>query len=136
MAAFETWNRDRLAGGLAALEGMGKAVRKSSRPSLANAGYVGAYADALWYGPMAVTERNGKLRIDFRQSPNMAGTLSHWQYDTFRADWDDASLEPAYVTFGLDADGKVERVTMKAASPLADFSYDYWDLLFQPVPAK
>jgi hypothetical protein len=26
--------------------------------------------------------------------------------------------------------GKVERVTMKAVSPLADFSYDYQDLLF------
>jgi hypothetical protein len=38
------------------------------------------------------------------------------------------------VTFGLDADGKVERVTMKAVSPLADFSYDYQDLLFMPVP--
>ncbi|MBO9718228.1 MAG: serine hydrolase [Pseudoxanthomonas sp.] len=135
VGAFETWNRNRLADGLAALEGMGKAVRKKSRPALANAGYVGEYADA-WYGPIAVSERGGKLRIDFRQSPNMAGTLSHWQYDTFRADWDDASLEPAYVTFGLDADGKVERITMKAVSPLADFSYDYQDLLFRPIPAK
>jgi CubicO group peptidase (beta-lactamase class C family) len=135
VTAFGTWNQDRLAEGLAALESMGKAVRKASRPSLPNAGYVGDYTDA-WYGPMAVSERNGKLRIDFRQSPNMAGTLSHWQYDTFRADWDDASIEPAYVTFGLDADGKVERITMKAVSPLADFSYDYQDLLFQPKPAK
>lgn len=39
------------------------------------------------------------------------------------------------MTFGLDADGKVERVTMKAVSPLADFSFDYQDLLFAPVKA-
>jgi hypothetical protein len=62
----------------------------------------------------------------------MAGTLSHWQYDTFRADWDDSSIEPAYVTFALDAEGKVARITMKPVSPLADFSYDYQDLLFTP----
>jgi hypothetical protein len=37
------------------------------------------------------------------------------------------------VTFSLDADGKVDRVTMKPVSPIADFSYDYQDLLFTPV---
>jgi hypothetical protein len=37
------------------------------------------------------------------------------------------------VPFGLDAEGRVERVTMKPASPIADFSYDYRDLLFTPV---
>ena len=47
--------------------------------------------------------------------------------------FDDKTIEPAYVSFGLDADGKVERVTMKPASPIADFSYDYQDLLFTPV---
>ena len=43
------------------------------------------------------------------------------------------TIEPAYVNFGLDADGKVERITMKPVSPLADFSYDYKDLLFTPL---
>jgi len=38
------------------------------------------------------------------------------------------------MTFALDAEGKVAHITMKAASPLADFSYDYQDLDF--VPAK
>ena len=132
VGAFTEWNAARLAGGLAALEGVGKATRKASRPSLPASGYAGEYADA-WYGPIAIAEQGGRLRIDFRQTPNMAGTLRHWQYDTFRADWDDASIEPAYVSFALDAEGKVARITMKAVSPTADFSYDYHDLLFEPV---
>lgn len=37
------------------------------------------------------------------------------------------------MTFALDADGRVARITMKAVSPLADFSYDYPDLLFEPA---
>jgi CubicO group peptidase (beta-lactamase class C family) len=132
VGAFSTWNRERLAGGLKALEGAkGDARNTSSRPSLKPAGYAGAYKDA-WYGPIAVTERGGTLRVDFRQTPDMAGTLSHWQYDTFRVDWDDASIEPAYMTFALDAEGRVARITMKAVSPLADFSYDYQDLDFVP----
>lgn len=131
VAAFDTWYRQRLDGGLAALQATGKDVRKASRPSLAASGYAGRYADA-WYGPIEITERTGKLRIDFKKTPNMAGTLSHWQYDTFRTEWDDSSIEPAYVTFALDAEGKVARMTMKPVSPLADFSYDYQDLLFTP----
>ena len=45
-------------------------------------------------------------------------------------------IEPAYVTFSLDADGKVDRVTMKPVSPAADFSFDYQDLLFTPVQSS
>lgn len=131
VGAFSTWNQARLAGGLEALQGMKGTTRNAaSRPSLKLAGYAGDYRDA-WYGPIAIAEHAGKLRVDFRQTPNMAGTLSHWQYDTFRVDWDDASVEPAYMTFSLDAEGRARRITMKAASPLADFSYDYHDLLFE-----
>lgn len=61
-----------------------------------------------------------------------AGDLEHFQYDTFVARWDDRTIEPAYVTFALDAKGGIERITMKPYSPLADFSYDYQDLLFTP----
>ncbi len=132
VAAFDDWYQQRLEGGLAALKAGGQDARKPSRPSLPAAGYAGRYADA-WYGPITVAEQAGKLRMDFLQTPNMAGELTHWQYDTFRVDWDDRSIEPAYATFALDAEGKVARMTMKAVSPLADFSYDYQDLLFLPA---
>jgi hypothetical protein len=97
--------------------------------------YAGTYADP-WYGNIEVGARKGALTIDFKPTPRMAGTLEHWQYDTFVTRLDDKTIEPAYVTFSLDADGKVERITMKPVSPLADFSYDYQDLLFTPVPKK
>ena len=103
-------------------------------PSLALSHYVGTYRDP-WYGDIEIAEKNGALSIDFKSTPRMSGPLEHWQYDTFRTRLTDASIEPAYVSFGLDADGKVERVTMKPVSPLADFSYDYQDLLFVPVAA-
>jgi hypothetical protein len=63
----------------------------------------------------------------------MNGSLQHWQYDTFKTNFVDKQIEPAFVTFGVDADGKVDRVKMKAVSPIADFSYDYQDLAFEPV---
>ena len=39
------------------------------------------------------------------------------------------------MTFQLDAQGRVDRISMRAVSPLADFSFDYQDLLFTPVAA-
>ncbi len=102
-------------------------------PSLPLGRYAGTYADH-WYGDVLVTAGAEGLRIDFRSTPRMSGRLEHRRYDTFVTRFEDPALEPAYVTFSLDADGRIARVTMKPASPVADFSWDYQDLLFTPKP--
>jgi CubicO group peptidase (beta-lactamase class C family) len=100
-------------------------------PSLPLVRYAGVYTDP-WYGNIEVAVKGKGLTIDFKSTPRMGGTLEHWQYDSFITRFDDKTIEPAYVTFALDADGHVARVTMKPVSPLADFSYDYQDLDFKP----
>ena len=104
-------------------------------PSLSLAGYAGIYVDP-WYGNIEIGNANNKLTIDFKSTPRMSGTLDHWQYDTFITRFTDKAIEPAYVTFSVDAEGKIDRITMKAVSPLADFSWDYQDLLFRPTTTK
>ena len=76
------------------------------------------------------------MSCDFNSAPGMAGILDHWQYNTLRHPFRRQDNEPAYVTFNLDADGKIDRITMKPVSPLADFSFDYHDLLFRPVKTE
>ncbi len=76
------------------------------------------------------------MSCDFNSAPGMGGTLDHWQYDTFITRFDDKTIEPAYGTFNFDAEGKVDRISMKPASPLADFSFDYQDLLFHSVKTE
>jgi hypothetical protein len=131
VADFATFRAAKVARAQAALAGI-KQEKKASKPSLPLPSYAGRFADP-WYGPMEIRQQGGQLRIDFKQTPNMAGNLEHWQYDTFVARWDDKSIEPAYVSFALDPEGGIERITMKPFSPLADFSYDYQDLLFTPA---
>jgi hypothetical protein len=106
--------------------------RPQSQPSLPLAVYAGRFSDP-WYGPIEIREVGGKLAIDFLQTPGMAGPLEHWAWDTFVARWPNPLTEPAFVTFALDAAGKPARITMKAVSPVADFSFDYHDLDFTPV---
>jgi CubicO group peptidase (beta-lactamase class C family) len=101
-------------------------------PSLPLDRYVGEYNDP-WYGTIKVSRGADGLTIDFPHSSGMEGPLTHYQYDTFKTHPSLKWVEPAYVTFFIGADGKVNQVTMKPVSPAADFSWDFQDLSFTPV---
>ena len=101
-------------------------------PSLSLDRYVGDYTDP-WYGTIKVRQSGKGLNIEFPHSTGMEGPLTHYQYDTFKTNPTLNWVEPAYVSFSIDANGKVDRVTMKPVSPAADFSWDYQDLLFTPA---
>ena len=108
----------------------------ASRPSLPLAKYAGTYRDA-WYGDVAITEEGGRLVMRFSKTPQLTGDLEHWQHDTFVVRWRDRELRAdAYVTFALNPDGTIEQAKMVAASPAVDFSYDFQDLLLEPVRAR
>jgi hypothetical protein len=105
-----------------------------SKPSLPLEKYAGVYQDA-WYGPITIKFENGGLVISFDHTPTMVGDLQHWQYNTFKAHWRDRKIEDAFITFSLNADGSIDSARMAAVSPLADFSFDYQDLLLKPSVA-
>jgi CubicO group peptidase (beta-lactamase class C family) len=101
-------------------------------PSLPLAAYAGRYSDP-WYGEVAVSERGGRLWIDFTRTPVFKGWLEPWGPDSFRTRWAKGAGEDAVVRFVVE-NGAVARIEMKALSPLADFSYDYHDLDLRRVP--
>lgn len=105
-----------------------------SKPSLPPSALVGTYADP-WYGKLAIAQEKGGLRVDFTSTPRMAGRLEHWQYDTWITRFDDPTLEPAYLSFAFDKDGKVHGIKLAPVSPVADFSWDYANLNFTPLKA-
>lgn len=116
--------------GLQALKAQPERMKPDDKSSLPVASYAGVYADP-WYGTTTITNRGGKLWMRFDKTPRMAGPLSHVAGDTFRVDWQDRTIEPAYVVFEAKG-GKVQKIAMRAVSPLADFSFDYQDLAFAP----
>lgn len=128
---WQDWYKERLAGGVEYLK-QAQAAPAKVGPSLDPARYAGRYRDP-WYGDIVVASTPKGLTIDFTSTPRMVGRLKQWQYDSFVTEYDDPAIEPAYVTFALDADGKVTGVTMKAVSKIADFSWDYHDLDLKPV---
>ena len=59
---------------------------KGTKPSLGLSKYAGVYEDPL-FGRITIVEDGGRLKVD--AGPPLKGKLEHWQYDRFRAVWDD-----------------------------------------------
>ncbi len=129
-AKYSAYKHERLAAASAMLSAKAPTPAHIG-PSLSPERYTGTYTDP-WYGKIVVSATDKRLSIDFLSTPRMSGPLEHWQYDSFITRFTDRTIEPAYVTFALDAEGQVTAVTMKPVSPLADFSFDYQDLAFAP----
>jgi CubicO group peptidase (beta-lactamase class C family) len=84
----------------------------NTRPSLALDQYAGTYSDSL-VGDVIVSLENGKLRL--RSSSTHAGTLEHWEYDTFRLRWDNAWEGTQFATFTIGRDGAPSRLDFGGA---------------------
>lgn len=104
---------DLRAEGLAAQKRVEQQRITNTRPSLPLEKYAGTYADSL-YGTRVVTFENGSLRL--RYSPTSAATLTHWQYDTFRARWDARWRGTQGATFTIGQDGLPARLEMGGAT--------------------
>jgi CubicO group peptidase (beta-lactamase class C family) len=136
IGAFRSVFEQRLARAKEAEKSQSAARNAESKPSLPPAKYAGRYNDA-WYGDVTIALEEGKLVLRFGRTPGLVGDLEHWQYDTFVARWRDRSLyADAFVTFALKPDGGIDQMKMVPVSPLTDFSFDFQDLLFTPVPGK
>jgi CubicO group peptidase (beta-lactamase class C family) len=81
---------------------------EGTTPSLALARYAGTYADTM-YGEATVRNEGSELVLQYG---TLVADLAHWQYDTFRATWRSRRVGKSYVTFTLDATGKVDEMRM------------------------
>jgi len=115
-ASPRDWSADLLKT-VKAFEEQGKAAEKKleaervkdTRSSLALGEYAGTYKNDL-YGEVKVTHENGKLAVRF--GPAFMSVLEHWHYDTFRARFVAAGVTNAYLTFALNAQGKIDTLTL------------------------
>ena len=94
-------------------EGQGRAGGpprvEGTKPSLPLERYAGNFVDPdSLYPPISITSEEGKLR--YRLSTTQAGTLEHWQYDTFRVVWDDWWRGRSTITFTVGPNGSADRM--------------------------
>jgi CubicO group peptidase (beta-lactamase class C family) len=108
-------------------------VQKAALNKTDHASFLGKYADP-WLGEVSISEKDGKLWFDSIRSPNLTGEMLPYKGNTFVVKWTDRSMDAdAFANFTLDQEGKPSGFTMRAISPLTDFSYDFQDLDFHRV---
>ena len=73
--------------------------------------YAGTYVNPV-YGDLKITAHNGKLRMQFGPMPENAGTLEHWNFDTFRVKLGDGRYGWSLISFGMAPDGSIRTVRM------------------------
>ena len=132
IAAFRASRQETLAKAAAEEKKQAEGRAAGSKPSLDLTRYAGEYADP-WYGKVNIRMEDGRLALSMSRTPAMVGEMAHWQYDTFVVHWRDKTIPDAFLTFSLDRRGAIEQARMAATSSLADFSFDYQDLLLTPV---
>ena len=104
---------------------------KDTKPSLSLQSYAGTYGGEM-YGEAKVSEENGRLVLRLVPAPNFVGDLEHWQYDTFRVKWRESVSYPfpkGFVTFTLNAQGKVDEMKIDVPNP----DFDFKELEFKRV---
>lgn len=80
---------------------------RDTHPSLPLERYAGTYVNET-YGTAVVTMRDGALHFAFGR--DRIGPLSHWQYDSFQAQWQDTRMRPSVVVFMPDGTGGASAV--------------------------
>jgi hypothetical protein len=90
--------------------------------------FVGTYRDN-WFGDIIISNKNGKAWFESKRSPKLIGEVFPYKANTLIVRWADRSMDAdAYLMFTTDMEGKPSGLTMKAISPLTDFSFDFHDL--------
>lgn len=90
--------------------------------------FAGTYTDK-WFGDIIISKQKGKMRVDAKRSGKLKGELMFYKANTCVVKWDDRSMDAdAFISFTLNEEGKVVSATVKAISPLTDFSFDFQDL--------
>jgi CubicO group peptidase (beta-lactamase class C family) len=113
-----------------------KVMATAGQPTLPLDAYVGRYNDA-WRGDATVRREGDKLVLKFSRTKKLEGALTPYSGNIFVVRWNDRSLEAdAYVRFAQSYDGKIDGMTMKAVSPVTDFSFDFHDLDFHKVETQ
>jgi CubicO group peptidase (beta-lactamase class C family) len=89
---------------------------RGTRPSLDIGQYAGTYVSTL-HGDMHLTREDGRLVLSY--SPDYVADLEHWHHDTFRGTWRRTGFGQAFVTFALDARGRVASMRVEG---IGDFN--------------
>jgi len=106
-------------------------ILNASKNKIPSFGIIGTYTDK-WFGDIKISKDKNQYYFTSEKSSSLKGKMYYYDANTFIVKWDDRTLNAdAYIMFNLNEKGKPTTFTMKAISPITDFSFDFHDLHFK-----
>jgi len=105
-----------------------------SKPSLPLEKYQGLYQEKL-LGDVVIRKESTGMVMRFSNSFQFVADLQPFQYNTFIAKFRDREFKAeAYLSFTLQADGKIESAKLKVLDPASQVDFD--DMELKPIERK
>lgn len=101
---------------------------KGTKPTLSLEQYAGTYWAGL-PGKVLVEKQGNQLRFQFEDNPSLAGTLSHWHYDTWEIQWDETHAWFDFGTLQFKLDNNLKVIGLHFDVPNGDIFFDEVDLV-------
>ena len=102
---------------------------KDTKPSLTLENYTGLYEDKM-YGQAKVEMRDGQLFVTLLPTAELFhSSMEHWQYDTFRIQFNDPFLPQGFVSFSIDSKGNPTGFSIDLENP----DFHFYKLDFERV---
>lgn len=106
-----------------------KARVKGTTPSLLLEKYIGMYEDKM-YGKAEINLKDNRLHIELLPTKTLfTAEMEHWQYNTFRFQFNDPFLPEGYANFVIDGGGNPEYFTIDLENP----DFHFYKLKFEKV---
>jgi CubicO group peptidase (beta-lactamase class C family)/beta-lactamase class A len=107
---------------------------EGDHPSLPLEKYAGNFMEPL-LGRVTIQPENGGLVLRFDNTDHMVADLRYFQYNNFIASFRDVPrTTEAYVSYGLKADGTIDRVRIHVTDP--DSYLDFTEMELTPIKEK
>ncbi|GAB5555761.1 MAG: serine hydrolase [Saprospiraceae bacterium] len=95
----------------------------NTKPITPSKYFVGDYYSDM-YGEISIIEKNNELKLQFSHSPLLSATLSHWNYDVWKINWDHPQAWFSFGTIKIQTNNKLEVVGFDFDVPNDDFFFE------------
>lgn len=94
----------------------------NTKPSVLKKDFIGNYQSDI-YGKITITEKNGKLKLNFSHSPRLSATLTHWNYNVWKINWDYPQAWFSFGTIKINTNNRMEVIGFDFDVPNDDFFF-------------
>lgn len=94
----------------------------NTKPTVTKKEFSGNYHSDI-YGKITITENNGTLKLAFSHSPQLSATLTHWNYDVWKINWDYPQAWFSFGTIKINTNNSMKVIGFDFDVPNDDFFF-------------